>query len=119
MRRHVYSFLLILLAFNTGWFVVYAARLGWQGFALSDPSQVSRVYFDGAWITNLVLAAHMVAGGILTVAAPLQATPLVRGIPKLHRASGRVLLPLAIVTGIGGLIYIGVQGTIGGWWMSL
>jgi uncharacterized membrane protein len=62
----------------------------------------------------------MIAGAVLTIGAPLQALPIVRRRwPGLHRRVGRVLVVLALATGLGGLVHIALHGTIGGWWMSL
>lgn len=120
MRRHIPTILLLFLSFNTAWFVVYSAVLGWQGLTLDDAGQASRVYEGDAPLANAGLALHMVAGALLTLVAPLQALPpLRRHWPGVHRRAGYIIFALALITGGGGLFYIAVQGTIGGWWMSL
>ena len=67
MRRGFVSFFLILLALNTGWFVVYSASLGWRGLTEADPSEVSRVFFRDAPVATVALALHMLAGALTTV----------------------------------------------------
>ncbi|MEM9427629.1 MAG: DUF2306 domain-containing protein [Pseudomonadota bacterium] len=120
MPVYIANAALLLLALNTGWFVVYSAGLGLQGLAADAPSAVSRVFSDDAFLPNAALALHMISGAVLTVGAPLQALPLLRNRwPGVHRRSGYVLFVLALTTGVGGLGYIWMQGTVGGWWMSL
>jgi hypothetical protein len=120
MRRYGPSLLLVVLALNTGWFVVYSAGLGLRGLLSQTPDDVSRVFQRDGLLANIGIALHMIAGAVLTVGAPLQALPIVRRRwPGLHRRFGYVLFGLAIATGLGGLVYIALIGTIGGWWMSL
>ena len=120
MRPAVSTVFLLILALNTGWFVAYSAGLGLQALTSDAPSALSRVFVEGAGLANGVLAIHMIAGALLTVGAPIQALPVMRRRwTATHRKFGYVLFVLALVTGLGGLIYIALNGTIGGWWMSL
>lgn len=120
MRNTIWTILLLILAANTGWFVAYSAGLGLEGLRSDAPATVSRVFADGAPLTNAALALHMLAGALVTVGAPLQALPILRyRWRRLHRRLGYTLLVLATITGLGGLVYIGVRGTVGGAWMSL
>jgi hypothetical protein len=120
MQRYLTPSLLLILALNTGWFVVYSADLGVRGLISETPGAVSRVFEAGGVLANAGIALHMIAGAILTFGAPLQAMPIVRRRwPKLHRRFGYVLFVLAVATGLGGLAYIMLNGTVGGWWMSL
>lgn len=120
MRRSIPTVLLLVLALNTGWFVVYAANIGLRGLTSQAPGEVSRVFIGGGVLANAAIALHMIAGAVLTLGAPLQALPVVRRRwPVLHRRFGYVLFVLAVSTGLGGLVYIALNGTVGGWWMSL
>lgn len=120
MWRPVPTLILVVLALNTGWFVVYSGDLGLRGLLAKAPAEVSRVFQNDSVLANAGLALHMIAGAVLTFGAPLQALPIVRHRwPGLHRRFGYVLFVLAVATGLGGLIYISLNGTIGGWWMSL
>ncbi|MEL6680637.1 MAG: DUF2306 domain-containing protein, partial [Pseudomonadota bacterium] len=120
MRSWVSTVLLLLLALNTGWFVAHSAGLGVQGLTAETAGEASRVFFADAPIANTALALHMIAGAALTIGAPLQALPIMRRRWNgLHRRSGYVLIGLALLTGLGGLAYILLKGTVGGWWMSL
>lgn len=119
MRNIAITIVLIILAINTTWFVVHSAVLGWGGLTAAAPGTLSRVFASGSGLATLGLALHMVAGAVLTIGAPLQAIPAYRTRwPGGHRRSGYVLFGLAILTGLGGLSYILLNGTIGGWWMS-
>ncbi|WP_292285300.1 DUF2306 domain-containing protein [Marivita sp.] len=120
MRRYLPTLLLLLLALNTGWFVVYSGDLGLRGLMSQAPGEISRVFQDDTILANAGIALHMMAGAVVTFGAPLQALPIVRRRwPGLHRRFGYVLFVLAVATGLGGLVYITLNGTIGGWWMSL
>lgn len=119
MQRYVPTVFLVVLALNTGWFVVYSGYLGLSGLVSQAPGEVSRVFQDAGYVANIGIALHMLAGAILTCGAPLQALPIVRHRwPTLHRRFGYVLCALAIATGFGGLVYIALNGTVGGSWMS-
>ncbi|MBO6884136.1 MAG: DUF2306 domain-containing protein [Marivita sp.] len=119
MRSALSSIGLLILAINTLWFVVYSAQLGVQGLLSDSPSDVSRVFLTDSIVANVALAGHMLAGAVLTIGAPLQALPILRNRwPRLHRRSGYGLLTAAVVTGVGGLVYIASVGTIGGAWMD-
>jgi hypothetical protein len=120
MRRYFPTLFLLVLALNTGWFVVYSGDLGLRGLISQAPAEVSRVFQDDGILANAGIALHMIAGAVLTFGAPLQALPIVRRRwPGLHRRFGYILFVLAVATGLGGLVYIALNGTIGGWWMSL
>lgn len=119
MRAWTVNALLLFLAFNTLWFIVHSVALGWGGLTSAQPGALSRVFVDAPPLASAALALHMVTGAILTLGAPLQATPLVRRRwPGLHRRLGYVLVTLALVTGFAGLLYIAANGTVGGAWMS-
>ena len=119
MRRYLPTLLLSVLALNTGWFVIYSGDLGVRGLISAVPGEVSRVFQDSGTLANAGLAVHMIAGAVLTLGAPVQALPgLRRRWPGLHRRFGYGLFVLAVVTGLGGLVYIMLNGTIGGAWMS-
>jgi uncharacterized membrane protein len=120
MKRRLPTLLLLFLAFNTTWFVLYSAQLGLQALLSDTPETLSRVFRRDSPLSGAGLALHMIAGGLLCLFAPLQALPVLRNRwPQIHRRLGYVLISLALITGIAGLFYITVQGTIGGWWMSL
>jgi len=71
-------------------------------------------------LTDGAIYGHMFVGGVLTLLAPLQLIPQIRArVPRLHHVIGYVVAPLALLTSLGGLIYIAAHGTIGGPLMSV
>ncbi len=97
-------------------FAQHALSLGWQGLT-GDLSGKSRLYSEG--LANPAIFGHMIAGGLITVLAPLQLIPDIRHRrPALHRASGYILATAAGLTAVAGLAYIALRGTIGGPVMS-
>jgi len=120
MKRRLPTLLLLFLTLNTSWFVLYSAQLGLQALLSDTPETLSRVFCNDSPLSGVGLALHMIAGGLLCLCAPLQALPVLRNrLPRVHRRLGYILFGLALITGTAGLFYITVQGTIGGWWMSL
>jgi hypothetical protein len=66
------------------------------------------------------IAAHFAAGGIILLLGPIQLIARVRGAaPAFHRWAGRLYVAAAFTAGIGGLLFIAANGTIGGVAMSL
>jgi hypothetical protein len=61
------------------------------------------------------IGAHFATGAILLLLGPVQLIESVRRkMPRLHRWIGRLYAVAAFVSGVGGLIFIARQGTIGG-----
>ena len=107
---------LLLLAMP---FALHAARTGIAGLA-GALDGASRFHAAGAWLTNPAIFGHMLAGAAVTLLAPLQLVPAIRArAPSVHRWSGRALVAGALVAGAGGLAFIALRGTIGGWPMDL
>lgn len=106
--------LLLLISLE---FVRYAIQLGWNGFATGLPGH-RLVAASGA--ANFGLFAHMIAGAVITALAPIQLLPFMRRRwPQVHRWAGRVLVGFAGVAGLGGLVYIALNGTVGGHQMNI
>jgi len=72
--------------------------------------------FDpGQWAATAAIGAHFAAGAVLLLLGPLQLIgALRRRWPMLHRGLGRVYVLSAAAAGAGGLVFIVVQGTVGG-----
>jgi hypothetical protein len=88
-----------------------------RGFSMSTDEEVltSRLHHANEWWSNSAIYGHMTLGGLLTVLVLLQLIgPLRQRFPAVHRNLGYALAGLAVLTGIGGLLYIFWQGTIGG-----
>lgn len=73
---------------------------------LFDPDQ---------WAATAAIGAHFAAGAVLLLLGPLQfiGAPRRRW-PMLHRGLGRLYVFSAAAAGAGGLVFIVVQGTVGG-----
>ncbi len=107
---------LTLLLGAVWWFAAHAITRG-VGALAGDAMAQGRLVSGLA--ANIAIYSHMIFGGVITVLALVQwAGPLRRGWPRLHRYSGRLLSGLAVATGVGGLSYIVLNGTIGGSEMS-
>lgn len=97
-------------------FALYAAS---RGLSVRAPGEMATSRFVLGTAGDYAIYGHMVAGGLLTALAPLQAVGAVRRRwPAVHRGAGRVLVALALATGAGGLAHIAMRGTVGGPWMS-
>lgn len=108
----------LLLALLTLGFAAYALDFGWRGSTgtLRDASRIT----SPVAAANAGIFLHMMSGALITALAPLQLlAPVRRRFPAVHRWSGRVLVGLALLTALGGLIYITLHGTVGGADMSL
>ena len=102
--------LIVLLAVP---FVLHSATFGIRGL-LADLSAETRLHLPGR-ASNAAISVHMVAGAVVTLAAPFQLiTPLRRRFPALHRWTGRTAVAAALVAALGGLWHIAERRTIGG-----
>lgn len=86
----------------------------------SDGHTVNRVFEAGKPFSNLSISTHMLFGAALTALAPLQ---LLMGWSKkwmkAHRIIGYIFTLAAILTSIGGFVYVGIHGTTGGMPMNI
>ncbi|MEH6834790.1 DUF2306 domain-containing protein [Falsihalocynthiibacter arcticus] len=118
MKNVLQTCLLVLLVLLTLPFAIYAINFALGGLrdALPEPHYIR----SDNTIANLSIFNHMAAGAAITVLVPLQLIPSLRQrLPALHRWSGRLIILAAIVTAIGGLVYIPLRGTIGGMPMNI
>ncbi|MBY5932517.1 DUF2306 domain-containing protein [Tateyamaria omphalii] len=108
---------LVLLFVLVLGFVWHSAQRGMLGLS-GDTSAIERL--TGPQFSLAALFAHMVTGAVVTLLSVVQlAAPIRQRWPRVHRVSGRVLAGLAFITGVGGLIYIALSGTVGGLPMSI
>lgn len=99
-------------------FALYAIDFGQAG--LRDDLTEPHYLRSPQMAANLAIFAHMITGAVITVLVPFQLiSPLRRRASWLHRFSGRFIAIAAIITALGGLIYIPMRGTVGGWPMDL
>lgn len=118
-RTVINSAAVCLLLLIAAPFAFYALE---RGLALGSfhEQNPSRLFSMRAPFSNIAIYTHMVAGGLITLCAPLQLLVIVRQRwPFLHRALGYLTVTAALVTGVGGLFYILARGTIGGVIMDL
>ncbi|PZX16331.1 putative membrane protein DUF2306 [Palleronia aestuarii] len=95
-------------------FILYAAAFGWRSLT-GDLGSESYLFAGRAPVAETGLSLHMLAGAAITLAVPLQILPpLRRRWPALHRWTGRGIVTLGLVAALGGLVFIGTRGTIGG-----
>lgn len=108
---------LVLTALLVLPFSLYALQFGQGGLrnALPKPHYL----LSDQTAANITVFIHMMTGGVITCLVPLQLIrPLRQIYPALHRWTGRIIVVAAIPTAIGGLAYIGLRGSIGGWPMD-
>lgn len=116
MRRAL-PYLPLLLALMALPFALHSLGRPFDALA-GDPEARGRLFGDA--LSNLAIFGHMALGGILTVGVPLQLLPMLRTrLPGLHRRAGYALAVAAALTALGGLVYIALNGTVGGAWMSV
>jgi hypothetical protein len=66
------------------------------------------------------IGLHFVGGGVVLVLGSIQLLAGVRNhFPAVHRWIGRVYVVASLLTGVGGLVFITLKGTVGGPVMSL
>ena len=95
-------------------FARHAFEFGMRGMT-SDMSGWTRLYAADRPLPNAGIFIHMIAGAVITLAAPLQlVAPLRNRFPVIHRWNGRALCAAAVVTALGGLVYIVTRRTVGG-----
>jgi hypothetical protein len=79
-----------------------------------------RLYDPHTMLATLGIGLHFAAGTILLLLGPVQLIGAVRArVPALHRWIGRLYASTALISGLGGLAFIALQGTIGGGPMNL
>lgn len=100
-------------------FAFYAAGRGLSVGGLHE-QVTSRLFDSNAPLSNVAIYGHMLTGAVFMALAPLQLLSAVRRrFSVLHRASGYGVAVLAVCTGLAGLSYIALRGTIGGPAMDL
>ena len=79
-----------------------------------------KLYEAGKPAATTGIGAHFAAGALILVLGPIQLVGAVRrNAPALHRWLGRAYVAAAFLAGVGGLAFIMLQGTIGGWPMNI
>jgi Predicted membrane protein (DUF2306) len=74
-----------------------------------------RLYEPDMPFATTGIGIHFLGGAILLLLGPLQFVPAIRErAPALHRWIGRIYATAALLTGLGGLSFIALKGTVGG-----
>lgn len=78
------------------------------------------LYDDSNRSSTIGIGIHFITGGIILILGCVQLFDKVRTkYPKFHRWTGRVYVLASLFTAIGGLTFIFLKGTIGGWVMDI
>jgi Predicted membrane protein (DUF2306) len=79
-----------------------------------------RLYEPHMPFATLSIGIHFLGGTVLLLLGPLQFVRMIRDrAPALHRWIGRIYATAAMLTGLGGLAFIALKGTIGGMPMNV
>ncbi|MCO7224168.1 DUF2306 domain-containing protein [Pleionea sp. CnH1-48] len=81
---------------------------------------LENLYVEQQLIANLAMGLHLFGGMLLGLAGPIQLSSWLRkSYPYLHKMNGRLYVMIAIMVSFGGLTFIGLRGTVGGFWMDV
>ena len=78
------------------------------------------LYDDSNKASTIGIGIHFITGGIILILGCIQLFDRIRKrYPKFHRWVGRLYVLASMITALGGLTFILLKGTIGGWVMDL
>ncbi|GAA3208406.1 DUF2306 domain-containing protein [Actinocorallia longicatena] len=81
-----------------------------------DDTQLAANYADRAVWVRAAFYLHITCGGVVLLLSPVQLASRVRArIPRLHRAVGRIVIPLIVLGAAGGLVisWFSLAGPVG------
>jgi hypothetical protein len=79
-----------------------------------------KLYEPRTPLASVGIGAHFAAGAILLMLGPIQLIGQIRTkAPAVHHWIGRIYAFAALAAGLGGLTFIAVKGTVGGWPMTI
>lgn len=79
-----------------------------------------KVYEANTPAASAGIGLHFLAGAVLLLLGPVQLIGAIRAkAPAVHRWIGRVYATAAFLAGAGGLAFILIKGTVGGWMMTI
>jgi hypothetical protein len=89
--------------------------------SLEDWNQsLPRLYEPHTPMASIGIGAHFAAGAILLMLGPIQLVGQIRSrAPAVHHWIGRIYAFAAFAAGLGGLSFIVLKGTVGGWPMNI
>ncbi len=83
-------------------------------------AQLPRLFEAHTPTASAGIGVHFFAGAVLLLLGPIQLIAQVRAkAPAVHRWIGRVYAFAALAAGLGGLTFIAMKGTVGGWPMTI
>jgi len=113
-RALVSTFWLSAIIFGLYIVSFYTGAL-WDGAPERWNESLPRLYEPDTLFATIGIAAHFATGAVLLLLGPIQLIASVReSMPQLHRWLGRIYGSAALITGVGGLVFIALNGTIGG-----
>jgi len=81
---------------------------------------LNNLYSEDTSTATAGIGLHFMAGGLILIFGCVQLMGSVRArFPLLHHWLGRIYVTAALLTAIGGLVFVVSKGTIGGWVMDL
>ncbi len=129
MNQKQYLVWLVRLLIGLTWlsifgFAIYILANYVGSIFLGNPEKwnvlLPNLYTKDQLAANFLIGIHFLSGAILLLLGPIQLLKKVReSYPHLHRTLGKLYLFSCYVVGVGGLGFVFVKGTIGGWPMNL
>ncbi len=101
---------------------ILAAYIGdWATHALAHWNDALPGLYDPRTpLATTGIGAHIVAGSVLLTLGFVQLfAPLRNAVPAVHHWIGRIYVLASLAAGVGGLTFVFVKGTIGGWAMNV
>ena len=99
-------------------FLTHGFGMIWVGLSY-DAARQSYLFADGQRVGNAAMMLHILTGTLLVALVPLQLLMALRQrFTRFHQLLGKGLITLALITGLAGMVYIPLRGTIGGPVMS-
>lgn len=90
------------------------------GRGLEWNQKLPGLYDANGMISTGGISLHFVAGSILLILGFIQLSQYARmRFPRLHRMLGRIYIATSLLAAIGGLVFIFIHGTIGGFVMDI
>ncbi|MEM1123675.1 MAG: DUF2306 domain-containing protein [Bacteroidota bacterium] len=121
-QKYTYFLLGVIVVLSVP-FAIYAFQLSKSGFSIGlAEMEVRNIPLNqtGNYFSNQSLSLHFILGALLTLLAPIQVMlGWSRKAMIWHKWLGFLIVGAGILTGLGGLLYILLNGTIGGTVMNI
>jgi hypothetical protein len=118
--RGVVAIVWLSSAIFAAYILAYYVGAIYAGTPADWNDSLPRLYIANSLAANVGIGVHFGLGAVLLLLGPVQLLASVRNRwASFHRWTGRIYATAALVTGVGGLFYIAMRGTVGGVPMSL